>query len=384
MLKRQTLHLQFVLWSILLDVPVSQVKMRSSRTFRLALTRAVQVCRRILHGDLGLRSSLSRQLAACFDHDRLRFESSAFLPSQGIYRLGEYGTASQESLLAIIVMEYHRLEKSISMPRQKSNAALDVVTRLTDALDEYLDRFGASDATAIAASTLLAYQEMQCLASLPRSTESVLARQSSFWSTGSDDALNSCGGFSEIQTAELLYRARSSPLGLFEQRHSIRDFSMQRVDRDLIRSVVRTALRTPSVCNRQEWRLYAIDDRQLIIRCLRHQNGNRGFTDKIPLLFVVAVDLRRFVSVEERNQCWVDGGLFSMSVMLSSLAHGLGSCPLNWCVQKQEDDGLRSILAIPDHEVVVMLIAAGHLNAVVRVTKSTRRPLDEILVFREG
>lgn len=359
----------------------------STRAF-LGLVRAgvgasVRPMVRAVCARLGIRPSLSRHLARRFNDDRKRFERSAFLPYQGIYRVAEYGHASRESLTAIIVMEYHRLEKSVSMPNRKQNAATDVVARITDALDEYLARFGASETTTIAASALRTYQQTQELPALPPATEAVLARIGSCIPAGPAGPSRASGGYKEIGAAALLQRARSTGVGLLEHRHSIRDFADKSVDRDLIRSVVATAMRTPSVCNRQEWRVYAIDDRPLILRCLRHQNGNRGFADKIPMLFVVAVDLRRFVSVEERNQAWIDGGLFSMSLMLALLAHGLGSCPLNWCVQRRDDDALRSILRLPDHEVVIMMIAVGYIGDHVRVALSTRRSIDEILVFRD-
>jgi nitroreductase len=333
---------------------------------------------------LGLPSALSLQVARRFDDDRRRFERSAFLPYQGIYRDYEYGNATQESLSAIIVMEYHRLEKAVSMPHRRANAASDVVDRLTEALDEHLHRFGQSETTTIAASALRAYQRENSLESLPPATEAVLWKLCPDGSSGAVVVSPECGGYQDIDAADLVRMARSGGTALLEHRHSIRDFSAQSVDRDLIRAIVATAMRAPSVCNRQEWRLYAIDDKPLILRCLRHQNGNRGFAERIPILFVVVVDLRRFVSVEERNQAWIDGGLFSMNVMLSLLAHGLGSCPLNWCAPRHDDDALRGILHIPDHEVVVMMIAAGYIGEHIRVAQSTRRPVADILVFRDS
>jgi nitroreductase len=109
------------------------------------------------------------------------------------------------------------------------------------------------------------------------------------------------------------------------------------------------------------------------------QNGNRGFADRIPLLFIVAADLRRFVSVEERNQPWVDGGLFAMNLMLSLHSYGLGSCPLNWCASLLNDDRLRSLLNIPNHEVILMYVAAGYLPRELAVTESPRRSVESIL-----
>jgi len=99
----------------------------------------------------------------------------------------------------------------------------------------------------------------------------------------------------------------------------------------------------------------------------------------VPGLFVVTWDIRAFETALERNQGWIDGGLFSMTLLLALHGLGLGAVPLNWSRLNAATDELRERAALPEHENVVMLIAAGHPAEGYRVARSTRRPLSQIL-----
>ncbi|MFT4263486.1 MAG: nitroreductase family protein [Nocardioides sp.] len=162
-------------------------------------------------------------------------------------------------------------------------------------------------------------------------------------------------------------------------RHSIRDFDARPVDRAMVEEAVRLASHAPSVCNRQGFRAYWFDDPADIARVLSEHQGSRGFREKVPGLFVVTFDIRAFEDVRERNQGWIDGGLFAMTLMLALHGLGLGTVPLNWSRRNGVTNRLRTLAAIPEHENVVMLIAAGHPAPGYRVARSTRRPVSEIL-----
>ncbi|MFI2707887.1 nitroreductase family protein, partial [Nocardioides sp. CER28] len=162
-------------------------------------------------------------------------------------------------------------------------------------------------------------------------------------------------------------------------RHSVRDFDQRPVDRALLEEAVRLAAYAPSVCNRQGYRAYLFDDRADIARILSMHAGSRGFSARVPALFVVTFDIRAFENSLERNQGWIDGGLFSMMLLLSLHGLGLGAVPLNWSRRNGATARLRRVAALPDHDNVVMLIAAGHPAEGYRVARSTRRPLGQIL-----
>jgi nitroreductase len=312
--------------------------------------------------------------------DMRRFQDHAWLHAQGIYRPDCLAYRDAANLSAVITMEYHRIEKGLALPDRRRGASQDVVQRLIMAIGRQLDESGPSAEGAIGLRTLAVYFDETPTQYLDPATTGLLGRYDQIRERYAAEGPTAAeGGYHEVSAESILAHAGRNQTEFLLKRHSVRDFSQENVDPKTIKETVRIAMRAPSVCNRQAWSVYALTDRAKISAALAFQNGNRGFTDRVPLLFVIASDLRRFVSVEERNQAWIDGGLFSMNLALSLLAKEMGSCMLNWCATRDHDQALRRLLGIPDYEVVIMMMAAGYLPSVVKITASPRREVDAIL-----
>ena len=170
--------------------------------------------------------------------------------------------------------------------------------------------------------------------------------------------------------------------GFFSHRFSVRHFSEEPVGRELLHSALRMAQKSPSVCNRQSGRVYVFDNDELGSSVLACQNGNRGFGHTANKILVVTSELGSFLSAGERNQCWIDGGLFAMSLIYALHSLGLGVCCLNWSVEFERDEELRRVAGIRDSENVIMLLAVGHLPERFRVACSQRRPTEEVVTYR--
>lgn len=95
---------------------------------------------------------------------------------------------------------------------------------------------------------------------------------------------------------------------------------------------------------------------------------------------MITARLDCFLTVEERYQHWIDGGLFAMSLIYALHSLGLGSCCLNWSVAPATDRAFKEAAGIADDQSIIMLLAVGHLPERLRVARSERRPLDEVLV----
>jgi nitroreductase len=137
-------------------------------------------------------------------------------------------------------------------------------------------------------------------------------------------------------------------------------------------------MKTPSVCNRQAWHVYHITDASIKEKALRYQSGNRGFGENIPNLMIVTTDLRAFMPGQEHYQHWIDGGLFSMSIIYALHSLGVASCCLNWSQSPGNDKLLRSLIDIEPSHTVIMMLAVGWPDKKNNVCVSARRPLDEV------
>lgn len=252
-----------------------------------------------------------------------------------------------------ITKDYHRIEKGLALPSPKVPFGRDVERRLRRDLARYLPMDG-SDPEVV---------------ELGRTALGELVQ----WNAGE--------GFAENATKKAVEVNSLSPdvlASFFNSRSSVRDFAARDVDPELIRTAVGLARATPSVCNRQAWAVHAFHDPARRVAVLELQNGNAGFRHKIPCVLVVGVDVRLFAGSGERNQRWVDGGMFAMSLVWALHGMGLASCMLNWSVEHAQTAMLRMIAGLPDYEDVITLIAVGHPLTDFRVARSRRRPVDDI------
>jgi nitroreductase len=170
---------------------------------------------------------------------------------------------------------------------------------------------------------------------------------------------------------------------LFESRRSVRHFAPEPVDESLLHHAIDLAANAPSVCNRQATRVHHISDPELAQRVLALQNGNRGF-GHVPTVLIVTTDLRLFAGASERNQRWIDGGLFAMTLVWALHAQGLATCMLNWSMNNSSTDRLRAVAGLEPWEDVITYIAVGNYPNEYRVARSPRRSRDEILISHTG
>lgn len=162
-------------------------------------------------------------------------------------------------------------------------------------------------------------------------------------------------------------------------RRSVREFIDAPVPDEDIRRAVETAMQAPSVCNRQPVRIHQFEDVDTIRAVLDLQGGFRGY--KLPpKLLLVTSDLSAFVGAVERNQGYIDGGLFMMLLLLGLEQVGLGSCSLNTAMNSEREDAVRRILGIPKSEVFISFVAVGQFDREVMVPRSKRISVQEVLV----
>jgi nitroreductase len=96
-------------------------------------------------------------------------------------------------------------------------------------------------------------------------------------------------------------------------------------------------------------------------------------------VIIVTSDLRYFTGTAERYQGWIDGGMFSMLLLLALHAQGVGAVSLNWSVNNERDRELRNAVAIPEYERVIMLIGCGHPTPEALIPVSARRRADDVV-----
>jgi hypothetical protein len=161
-------------------------------------------------------------------------------------------------------------------------------------------------------------------------------------------------------------------------RHSIRQWSSEPVSNaDVADAINLAAEGTPSVCNRQTIGTIVIKDKSLMAKVLKVQGGARGI-DLPDVVIGVVSNLERFREPRERNQAYVDGGLFGMSLMYAFQSKAIATCPLNFASTKSSDMAMRKLLDVPDSTIFTMFLAVSHYRDTVVHTVSPRRGSQDI------
>ncbi|EKO3792099.1 nitroreductase family protein [Vibrio metschnikovii] len=279
----------------------------------------------------------------------------------------------EEKLLGKLILYYHVLEKGLSFENRKENFGSAVVDDLIKSISEYIDNGYNVDKLQFktACSVIEKYfaiNPKMCQNYRENIIEKIFSH-----------AESELGGEKVIYKEEILASLNFDYSFFFNSRYSVREFSEEKVETEKLHSALDIAKKYPSVCNRQAVRTYLFTNKDTVIEQLSFQNGNRGFREKIDKLIVVTVDLSLFSKAEERNQPYIDGGIYLMSLLLAIHSKGLGAVALNWSTNKESDKKYRRLGVIKESEVIISFIGVGNLKDKMLVPKSERDSYKETL-----
>lgn len=317
-----------------------------------------------IYGVIFFRTGIGEILTALHsNYLHLRFSFSDTNPGTEKTRLEYY-----------LVKHCHIVEKGLALPNPRMGFGQSKILDLIDKTNEYEMCYGTSQIGSMVRSTLHEYVMFHEKKShnLP---VPILRDIKTF--IGEDHKKNT-GGLKFIKKATMATYDGRSFENFLSGRHSIRNFSRTPVNDDVIRQAISICRNTPSVCNRQGWKIHYYSDKNNISKLLTFQNGNSGFTNSIDKLLIVTCNTKAFTRYEH-NQLFVDGGLVSMNLMLALHSLGLGSCPLNTCMPWFRESQLKKTAAIPRHERLIMMVAVGNLLDEFSVARSQKYTVDKIL-----
>jgi nitroreductase len=291
-----------------------------------------------------------------------------------------YNSDTEKKLLGRIVVHYHVLEKGLSYENMRLGFGVPVALGLVDLLKTYLikDYDTSKLQFVVGCSVLSKYL---------KENEKKGVRFDDVRSSIDFDLERYCdaflGGSKVITKDEILNSANIDFKSFFNSRHSIREFSSEDVSVEKILQAVDIARKYPSVCNRQAIKVYLVTSDDLVKKCLKHQNGNRGFGEKINKLAIIVGDFGLFSDGSERNQVYIDGGIYLMGFLLAIHSQGLGAVALNWSMSRSDDINFRSLGIIKDNETIISFVGMGNLNAENKVPMSVRDNLSDVLTVVE-
>ena len=188
---------------------------------------------------------------------------------------------------------------------------------------------------------------------------------------------------SEVRPLPLDASGKTEVEKFLASRRSVRAFGSDRRPTEAeLNDIIELGMQAPSVSNTQSWNVRAYQKLQDISALLELQDGNVG-NSPVPTLLLVSVDIRSFTGANERNQMWIDGGIFLQQLLLSIHAKGWASCPMNFSSTNSQANQLRKLAQIPEHEEIICFVSMGQEDPSIAPARSSRKQASQVLIISE-
>ncbi|MBO6497731.1 MAG: nitroreductase family protein [Roseivirga sp.] len=276
---------------------------------------------------------------------------------------------------AHLTKQYHVVEKGLALPKPRPGFGEKKIKLLIRDTRIYEQQFGTDFLTQNVVSVIKSYVDFHIRIGFKLNEEynKVLL---DFYDDRSTELKGLSTGGVEV------YKHLTSEISTHQflmSRKSVRNFKDTHVSHATILQAIDIAKYAPSVCNRQGWKAHMYDEPNQIASLLDLQTGNKGFSHLINTLIIITGDMNFFTDFE-RNQLYVDGGLFAQNLMLALHSYGLVTCPLNTCRPFHIENKIKSIGHIDRSERLIMFLAVGEPRHDVMVPKSQRRSSESFLI----
>ena len=301
-----------------------------------------------------------------------KYDMHRFVRHSGAFSLRE-----REQLRAYVIMQYHIIEKGLTMPNRHLPFGKDVVEDMMGQISLFEKLYGADDQIVHAIGVLKAYWDIHCQSGICMEGEKL-------W----DDLRVFLGRHESVAiarqphvTKEEFYRNKELPFPAFAtSRHTLRHYSSKPVDIEKLRAAVSIAISAPSACNRQHCRVYCVSDKEVMSQILAIQGGSRGFGHLSDKLLIVTANLEDLSIARERDDVFINGGIFLMNLCYALFYYEIAHCILNWSRLPEEDIAARKLVKIRDSETIIAILTCGSTPDEFDVCSSPRKSIDELFV----
>lgn len=288
---------------------------------------------------------------------------------------------TQNALEAKILRQTHVIEKGMSLSHPREKFGVQKALELLEFIDEFVeygyiikDSVPVMNALGVLKAYLTYHEERGFK---PEDVLKKLEKYSMYLQEKEQY------GIVELNKADMEKKAHGSFLEFFMSRHSVRQFSDRPIDIEDIEKAVKLAMKAPSACNRQSCKAYFYKDKDVNKELGNLIAGNTGFDGEVQNYIVVTSDMSAFYDPFERNQVYVDGGIFTMALVEALHYYGIASCILQNGEYKERNLKFKEICKnIPENEKIVLFIAIGYYKDNFTYAVSHRKNLEDVLIVR--
>ena len=186
-------------------------------------------------------------------------------------------------------------------------------------------------------------------------------------------------GSFKLRKKEFEKDARIDYKKFLSSRHSIREFARRKIGAKDLKTAIEAAILSPSACNRQMCKVYNVSNESKRKKLIEMAQGFGGFEKETINTLVITFDVNSNYFIGERNQGWLNAGLFSMNLVNALHSIGIGSCFCQFGNSTRQEKTIKRILGIPDNERIAVILACGYYPEECNVTHSPRKKPEDVL-----
>lgn len=275
-----------------------------------------------------------------------------------------------ENMIGAIVLQYHVIEKGLTMPNTSPGFGKERLISLVESCLGFISKYSLNDEQLQHAIAVILEYEFY---------HKSIGYQLSGDVTAAIMKLKEASGFkiapsNQIRiTKDNYFKRVNDPFPFFSaSRSSVRNFTMEDIAIGKIMNALDLARNTPSACNRQSWRTYVYINKGEINQLLEAQGGNRGFGHLTNKLIVISGELGVFSYLNERNQVYIDGGMYVMNLLYALHSHKVATCTLNCSFDFKKELQIKKMGNIKESEVLIAMIACGNAPNTFKIANSPR------------
>lgn len=291
---------------------------------------------------------LLKDLSGTYYYDVIRY-----------YKYSSYkGYNTEKKLKGKIIERYHSIEKGLTMPEFRLGFGINQLNNLINDCLKYIYQYGIDDdQLKHALSVVLEYEFVHNNNNFKINPDSEALIQKI------KDLDTNLTNSKQVEiTKKEYFKEKDSNFLLFSNsRRSVRNFIQDKniPVKDIIEAI-ELSFNYPSACNRQSARVYLITDPVRIKKVLEIQGGNRGFGHLTNKLIVITSEIGVYNFINERNLCFVDGGIYAMNLLYALHYKEISACILNCATKRKKDLDIRGLCDIENSENIIAMVACGY------------------------
>lgn len=286
----------------------------------------------------------------------------------------QYNCTDKSVMESQMLLYCHQLEKGLTHKNDSRIFGGEKAVRLAHFIESYLEKYEPNEITKLSINVIYEYLQS------PNAVKDEKQRNSiSIVVEKNKEVVRK--GWSGIKELNVPPAFDESLINQFYQtRGSVRDFSGEPLSVEELEKVYKFVSWTPSACNRQSCRIHYYCDREKMNSIIDNQLGDQGWCHNATALFVITANTKYFNSHYERYQALIDGGMFAMNFVMGLHLQHIASCFKMYVRGFKRDKAFRAITGIPQEEIPVVVIMAGHYKEDVHISTKSVRFVQDIKV----